>query len=181
LPARDFSPHSNSRSGPIHHCAFSIVLCAFLKGRFGFALSLRLHPLARLDSNATIQTSSLNRTFQFLRMNASSFSCIQVIHISSPELTATAHCQLHRQCAKLGCLTYHWRVMINFAQLPTLGVTSSLGLGLPTFPLYGRAIRSSFFMLLNEQWTRHIFAAITKCQVEIFKSFTPKLDLSKHF
>jgi hypothetical protein len=88
---RAFRLHSNSRFGLIHHCAFSIVLCAFLICHSGFALSLRLHPLARLGIiKRTIQTSSLNRTFELLHIISSSFSCSLFIHISSPGLTTTA-------------------------------------------------------------------------------------------
>ncbi|KAI4675376.1 uncharacterized protein J4E84_010118 [Alternaria hordeiaustralica] len=61
------------------------------------------------------------------------------------------------------------------------GVTSYLSVGIPNFPNtfsfcgpYGPLGHGSFMPLI-EVWTRYIFSAITKCQVEKIKSLTPKL------
>ncbi|EAT91512.1 hypothetical protein HBH56_006880 [Parastagonospora nodorum] len=70
---------------------------------------------------------------------------------------------------------------------PSNGVTSYLSVGIPTFPNtfsfcgpYGPLGHGSFMPLI-EQWTRYIFQAITKCQVEGIKSLTPKLWPSQQF
>jgi hypothetical protein len=70
---------------------------------------------------------------------------------------------------------------------PSNGVTSYLSVGIPTFPNtfsfcgpYGPLGHGSFMPLI-EQWTRYIFQAITKCQVENIKSLTPKLRPSQKF
>ncbi|CAG5159383.1 uncharacterized protein ALTATR162_LOCUS5556 [Alternaria atra] len=70
---------------------------------------------------------------------------------------------------------------------PEKGVTSYLSVGIPTFPNtfsfcgpYGPLGHGSFMPLI-EQWTRYIFSAITKCQVENIKSLTPKLHPSLQF
>ncbi|KAL6711639.1 hypothetical protein ACN47E_004573 [Coniothyrium glycines] len=67
------------------------------------------------------------------------------------------------------------------------GVTSYLSVGIPTFPNtfsfcgpYGPLGHGSFMPLI-EQWTRYMFHAITKVQVESIKSLTPKLKPSQHF
>jgi hypothetical protein len=67
------------------------------------------------------------------------------------------------------------------------GVTSYLSVGIPSFPNtfsfcgpYGPLGHGSFMPLI-EQWTRYIFAAITKCQVEDIKSLTPKMAPAKQF
>jgi len=67
------------------------------------------------------------------------------------------------------------------------GVTSYLSVGIPNFPNtfsfcgpYGPLAHGSFIPLI-EQWTRYIFHAITKCQVENIKSLTPKLGPSLQF
>ncbi|CAE7016321.1 hypothetical protein PTNB73_01379 [Pyrenophora teres f. teres] len=67
------------------------------------------------------------------------------------------------------------------------GVTSYLSVGIPNFPNtfsfcgpYGPLGHGSFIPLI-EQWTRYIFHAITKCQIENIKSLTPKLRPSLHF
>ncbi|KAF1957951.1 FAD/NAD(P)-binding domain-containing protein [Byssothecium circinans] len=67
------------------------------------------------------------------------------------------------------------------------GVTSYLSVAIPTFPNtfsycgpYGPLGHGSFMPLI-EQWTRYIFSAITKLQVENIKSLTPKLAPSLHF
>ncbi|KAH7064309.1 hypothetical protein BKA63DRAFT_170737 [Paraphoma chrysanthemicola] len=64
---------------------------------------------------------------------------------------------------------------------PANGVLSYLSVGIPTFPNtfsfcgpYGPLGHGSFMPLI-EQWTRYIFTAITKCQIENIKSLTPKL------
>ncbi|KAK5136660.1 hypothetical protein LTR08_002313 [Meristemomyces frigidus] len=66
-------------------------------------------------------------------------------------------------------------------------VTSYLSIAIPTFPNhftfcgpYGPLGHGSFMPLI-EQWTRYMFAVITKAQEENIKSFTPRLDLSKQF
>ncbi|RAR03872.1 FAD/NAD(P)-binding domain-containing protein [Stemphylium lycopersici] len=70
---------------------------------------------------------------------------------------------------------------------PENGVTSYLSVGIPNFPNtfsfcgpYGPLGHGSFMPLI-EQWTRYIFQAITKCQVENIKSLTPKLKPAKQF
>jgi hypothetical protein len=70
---------------------------------------------------------------------------------------------------------------------PEKGVTSYLSVGIPTFPNtfsfcgpYGPLGHGSFMPLI-EQWTRYIFSAITKFQVENIKSLTPKLAPSVQF
>jgi hypothetical protein len=70
---------------------------------------------------------------------------------------------------------------------PENGVTSYLSVGIPTFPNtfsfcgpYGPLGHGSFLPLI-EQWTRYIFHAITKCQVENIKSLTPRLGPSLQF
>ncbi|KAA8624375.1 cyclohexanone monooxygenase [Pyrenophora tritici-repentis] len=67
------------------------------------------------------------------------------------------------------------------------GVTSYLSVGIPNFPNtfsfcgpYGPLGHGSFIPLI-EQWTRYIFHAITKTQIENIKSLTPKLTPSLHF
>ncbi|KAI8938623.1 hypothetical protein NX059_004495 [Plenodomus lindquistii] len=66
-------------------------------------------------------------------------------------------------------------------------VTSYLSVGIPNFPNtfsfcgpYGPLGHGSFMPLI-EQWTRYMFAAITKTQVENIKSLTPKLAPSLAF
>jgi hypothetical protein len=67
------------------------------------------------------------------------------------------------------------------------GVTSYLSVAIPGFPNtfsfcgpYGPLGHGSFMPLI-EQWTRYIFAAISKCQVEHIKSVTPKLRPAQQF
>lgn len=67
------------------------------------------------------------------------------------------------------------------------GVTSYLSVGIPSFPNtfsfcgpYGPLGHGSFMPLI-EAWTRYIFAAITKCQLEDIKSLTPKLAPATQF
>jgi hypothetical protein len=67
------------------------------------------------------------------------------------------------------------------------GVTSYLSVGIPSFPNtfsfcgpYGPLGHGSFMPLI-EQWTRYIFACITKCQVEDIKSLTPKRAAAAQF
>lgn len=66
-------------------------------------------------------------------------------------------------------------------------VTSYLSIAVPTFPNhfsfcgpYGPLGHGSFMPLI-EQWTKYMFDAITKAQVEDIKSYTPRMDLSKQF
>lgn len=66
-------------------------------------------------------------------------------------------------------------------------VSSYLSIGVPTFPNhfsfcgpYGPLGHGSFMPLI-EQWTKYMFDAITKAQVENIKSYTPRLDLSNQF
>lgn len=66
-------------------------------------------------------------------------------------------------------------------------VTSYLSVGIPNFPNtfsfcgpYGPLGHGSFMPLI-EQWTRYIFQAITKVQIENIKSLTPKLAPSLAF
>lgn len=70
---------------------------------------------------------------------------------------------------------------------PERGVTSYLSVGIPSFPNsftfcgpYGPLGHGSFIPLI-EQWTRYIFQAITKVQVENIKSLTPKMSPSRQF
>ncbi|KAF2251834.1 FAD/NAD(P)-binding domain-containing protein [Trematosphaeria pertusa] len=70
---------------------------------------------------------------------------------------------------------------------PKNGVTSYLSVGIPTFPNtfsycgpYGPLGHGSFMPLI-EQWTRYIFAVITKVQVENIKSLRPKFTVSQQF
>lgn len=70
---------------------------------------------------------------------------------------------------------------------PRNGVTSYLSIGIPGFPNtfsfcgpYGPLGHGSFMPLI-EQWTRYMFAVITKAQVEGIKSLTPKLSVSEQF
>lgn len=70
---------------------------------------------------------------------------------------------------------------------PSAGVTSYLSVAIPSFPNtfsfcgpYGPLGHGSFIPLI-EQWTRYIFSAITKCQVENIKSLTPKLRAAQQF
>ncbi|PVH93371.1 FAD/NAD(P)-binding domain-containing protein [Periconia macrospinosa] len=70
---------------------------------------------------------------------------------------------------------------------PETGVTSYLSVGVPSFPNtfsycgpYGPLAHGSF-MPLVEQWTRYIFSAISKVQVEHIKSITPKMGPSLQF
>jgi hypothetical protein len=67
------------------------------------------------------------------------------------------------------------------------GVTSYLSIGVPGFPNhfsfcgpYGPLGHGSFMPLI-EQWTRYMFDAIEKAQIENIKSYTPRLDLSRQF
>ncbi|KAE9967521.1 hypothetical protein BLS_006332 [Venturia inaequalis] len=67
------------------------------------------------------------------------------------------------------------------------GVTSYLSIGIPTFPNlfsfcgpYGPLGHGSFMPLI-EQWTKYMFTAISKAQVENIKAYTPRMDLSKQF
>jgi cation diffusion facilitator CzcD-associated flavoprotein CzcO len=67
------------------------------------------------------------------------------------------------------------------------GVTSYLSVGIPQYPntwsfcsAYGPLGHGSFMPLI-EQWTRYMFACITKCQIEDIKSLTPKLAPSLQF
>jgi len=66
-------------------------------------------------------------------------------------------------------------------------VVSYLSIGVPTFPNhfsycgpYGPLGHGSFMPLI-EQWTRYIFAAIEKVQIENIKSLSPRLDVAKQF
>ncbi|KAK5170357.1 uncharacterized protein LTR77_004944 [Saxophila tyrrhenica] len=66
-------------------------------------------------------------------------------------------------------------------------VSSYLSIGVPTFPNhfsfcgpYGPLGHGSFMPLI-EQWTKYMFDAISKAQIENIKSFTPRLDLSNQF
>ncbi|KAJ4290394.1 hypothetical protein N0V90_010610 [Kalmusia sp. IMI 367209] len=70
---------------------------------------------------------------------------------------------------------------------PENGVTSYLSVGVPNFPNhfsfcgpYGPLGHGSFMPLI-EQWTRYIFAAMRKVQVENIKSITPKLSAARQF
>lgn len=67
------------------------------------------------------------------------------------------------------------------------GVTSYLSIGTPGFPNhfsfcgpYGPLGHGSFMPLI-ERWTRYMFDAIEKAQIENIKSYTPRLDLSRQF
>jgi hypothetical protein len=67
------------------------------------------------------------------------------------------------------------------------GVTSYLSVGIPSFPNtfsfcgpYGPLGHGSFMPLI-EQWTRYMFAAITKCQVEDIKALTPRMEPARLF
>ncbi|KAH6643680.1 hypothetical protein C7974DRAFT_407401 [Boeremia exigua] len=67
------------------------------------------------------------------------------------------------------------------------GVTSYLSVGIPGFPNtfsfcgpYGPLGHGSFMPLI-EQWTRYMFACITKCQVEDIKSLAPKTQPAAQF
>jgi hypothetical protein len=67
------------------------------------------------------------------------------------------------------------------------GVTSYLSVGIPSFPNtfsfcgpYGPLGHGSFMPLI-EQWTRYMFACITKYQVEDIKSLTPKRAAAAQF
>lgn len=66
-------------------------------------------------------------------------------------------------------------------------VSSYLSIGVPTFPNhfsfcgpYGPLGHGSFMPLI-EQWTKYMFDAISKAQVENIKSYTPRLNLSNQF
>ncbi|KAF2114151.1 hypothetical protein BDV96DRAFT_577669 [Lophiotrema nucula] len=70
---------------------------------------------------------------------------------------------------------------------PNDGVTSYLSISIPTFPNhfsfcgpYGPLGHGSFMPLI-EQWTKYMFAVISKAQIENIKSLTPKLSISKQF
>lgn len=67
------------------------------------------------------------------------------------------------------------------------GVTSYLSVGIPSFPNtftfcgpYGPLGHGSFMPLI-EQWTRYMFAALTKCQVEGIKALTPRVEPARQF
>lgn len=69
----------------------------------------------------------------------------------------------------------------------TGGVTSYLSVGIPGFPNhftfcgpYGPVGHGSFMPLI-EQWTRYMFSAIRKAQVENIKSLSPKPSASAQF
>jgi len=70
---------------------------------------------------------------------------------------------------------------------PKKGVTSYLSIGTPGFPNYFAycgpygPLGHGSFMPLIEIWTRYMFAAITKAQIENIKSYTPRMDLSSQF
>ncbi|KAK3719990.1 hypothetical protein LTR37_004113 [Vermiconidia calcicola] len=66
-------------------------------------------------------------------------------------------------------------------------VSSYLSIGVPTFPNhfsfcgpYGPLGHGSFMPLI-EQWTKYMFDAISKAQMENIKCYTPRLDLSNQF
>lgn len=68
-----------------------------------------------------------------------------------------------------------------------LDVTSYLSIGIPSFPNhfsfcgpYGPLGHGSFMPLI-EAWTRYMFAAIAKTQVEGIKSLTPRADAARDF
>jgi hypothetical protein len=81
------------------------VLCAFLICHSGFALSLRLHPFARLDMiKRTIQTSSHNFfVFFMFTIHSRLFTRIDRNCIAS----CTAYAR------SLDASTYHWRVIFQ--------------------------------------------------------------------
>ncbi|KAF2196341.1 FAD/NAD(P)-binding domain-containing protein [Delitschia confertaspora ATCC 74209] len=67
------------------------------------------------------------------------------------------------------------------------GVTSYLSIGVPTFPNYFSfcgpygPLGHGSFMPLIEQWTKYMFAVITKAQVENIKSFRPHMSVATQF
>jgi hypothetical protein len=66
-------------------------------------------------------------------------------------------------------------------------ISSYLSIGIPTFPNYFSycgpygPLGHGSFMPLIEKWTKYMFDAIEKAQVENIKSYTPRLDLSNQF